>query len=523
MTDRKKGGARRPRARAGHPENAPGTTELSPARDQYKHKTCGQFQPLPDMPTHCGTCGWNTIDHPKATPENAPGTTELTPTTAGPAADQAAREHGARLLEVSAPKPELPDDEPVYLAADQERALELAAERRADPDTFLSELLRAPFPVTELTTDGEPTPLAVMRRLDQAAGPFGWSLQQPKPWTDGQHGGILVGLTIHLPSGRWVTRWAGADFDVDAGLVAAAATFGVGRDQPRPAAEAPPAPQEPAGPIGEGAPGPEPTPPPELPEGGIHSGGYDAGEPAPVVAPGPYQPTEKQVGFYVKLMQAHVWTPDERERLTAWLATKATRQTIKDQIDWMRRQVEARNAQGRAGVTLPALSEPMPGEAPTPAPAPSPPERAPAAPSAPDADPSAPSNWDRAHYNRPPGQGPGSQPAPERRGGEQAHFRSAERRAPAVTAEHPQPTEEPNGDDAFVRTVAARRGGPPEAKVRELLGLVRGIPFPAEAERRKWFGWVITDCKEGNVDAAMQKLRERRAELSARQPAGGAA
>jgi hypothetical protein len=37
-----------------------------------------------------------------------------------------------------------------------------------------------------------------------------------------------------------------------------------------------------------------------------------------------------------------VFTADERKRAMEWLATKATRQTIKDQIDWLKRQVETR-------------------------------------------------------------------------------------------------------------------------------------------------------------------------------------
>ena len=57
---------------------------------------------------------------------------------------------------------------------------------------------------------------------------------------------------------------------------------------------------------------------------------------------GPYAPTEKQVAFYQRLADSPVFTDQERKRALDWLATKATRQTIKDQIDWLKRQVETR-------------------------------------------------------------------------------------------------------------------------------------------------------------------------------------
>ena len=59
---------------------------------------------------------------------------------------------------------------------------------------------------------------------------------------------------------------------------------------------------------------------------------------------GPYAPTEKQVAFYQRLAESPVFSEDERSRALEWLATKATRQTIKDQIDWLKRQVETRRA-----------------------------------------------------------------------------------------------------------------------------------------------------------------------------------
>jgi hypothetical protein len=57
---------------------------------------------------------------------------------------------------------------------------------------------------------------------------------------------------------------------------------------------------------------------------------------------GPYAPTEKQVAFFQRLADSPVFTDQERARALDWLATKATRQTIKDQIDWLKREVETR-------------------------------------------------------------------------------------------------------------------------------------------------------------------------------------
>jgi hypothetical protein len=59
----------------------------------------------------------------------------------------------------------------------------------------------------------------------------------------------------------------------------------------------------------------------------------------------PHDPTEKQVAFYQRLADSPVFTHEERKRALDWLATKATRQTIKDQIDWLKRQVETRKTQ----------------------------------------------------------------------------------------------------------------------------------------------------------------------------------
>src|SRR6478672_6839242 len=59
---------------------------------------------------------------------------------------------------------------------------------------------------------------------------------------------------------------------------------------------------------------------------------------------GPYAPTEKQMAFYQRLAESPVFTEEERRRALEWLATKSTRQTITDQIDWLKRQVETRRA-----------------------------------------------------------------------------------------------------------------------------------------------------------------------------------
>ena len=59
---------------------------------------------------------------------------------------------------------------------------------------------------------------------------------------------------------------------------------------------------------------------------------------------GPYAPTEKQVAFFHRLADSPVFTDEERKAAYEWLSRKATRQTIKDQIDWLKRQVETRKA-----------------------------------------------------------------------------------------------------------------------------------------------------------------------------------
>ncbi len=59
---------------------------------------------------------------------------------------------------------------------------------------------------------------------------------------------------------------------------------------------------------------------------------------------GPTAPTEKQVAFYMRLADSPVFTQEERTRALGWLETKATRQSIKDQIDWLKGEIETRKA-----------------------------------------------------------------------------------------------------------------------------------------------------------------------------------
>lgn len=65
--------------------------------------------------------------------------------------------------------------------------------------------------------------------------------------------------------------------------------------------------------------------------------------PAPSPA-GPYAPTEKQIAFFTKLMSNGVFTEEVRKQAMEWLATKATRQSIKDQIDWAKAKVDGQRA-----------------------------------------------------------------------------------------------------------------------------------------------------------------------------------
>jgi hypothetical protein len=54
---------------------------------------------------------------------------------------------------------------------------------------------------------------------------------------------------------------------------------------------------------------------------------------------GPTAPTDLQVAHFTRLAQSPVFTDEERKRALDWLATKATRQTIKEQTDLLIRRV----------------------------------------------------------------------------------------------------------------------------------------------------------------------------------------
>jgi hypothetical protein len=126
---------------------------------------------------------------------------------------------------------------------------------------------------------------------------------------------------------------------------------------PPPAAKAPAPGSEstPEGVITSPAPGPGATVAPEPKNGAERAlDAITAAKPPllperakPVVNPAPGNAgcTEKQVAFYCRLLESHVFTEAERKRAYDWLATRATRQLIKDQIDWLKRQVELRHAE----------------------------------------------------------------------------------------------------------------------------------------------------------------------------------
>ena len=59
---------------------------------------------------------------------------------------------------------------------------------------------------------------------------------------------------------------------------------------------------------------------------------------------GAFAPTDKQVAFYQRLAESPGFTEEERRRALEWLATRATKQTIKDQIDHLKRAIDTRRA-----------------------------------------------------------------------------------------------------------------------------------------------------------------------------------
>lgn len=79
---------------------------------------------------------------------------------------------------------------------------------------------------------------------------------------------------------------------------------------------------------------------------------YRIGESNVVVNGGPEAPTEKQVLFFCRLLNSSAFAVHERLAAYQWLADKATRATMKEQIDRMKKRVELAHqheAHGRGG------------------------------------------------------------------------------------------------------------------------------------------------------------------------------
>jgi hypothetical protein len=73
-------------------------------------------------------------------------------------------------------------------------------------------------------------------------------------------------------------------------------------------------------------------------------------EPAPAdPVPSAYAPSERQVKYLNDMMASAVFSDDERARVAEWLATKATRQTMKDTIDWAKRTLDQRKSEQAEG------------------------------------------------------------------------------------------------------------------------------------------------------------------------------
>lgn len=161
---------------------------------------------------------------------------------------------------------------------------------------------------------------AIQDRLDEVMGPANWK-NEFREWGQGSPG-VLCGLSLRIDN-EWITKWDGAEqTDIEAvkgglsdAMKRAAVQWGIGRYL--------------------------------YAEGGTAGTGTDGAKAAPVSStpaaqPGPYAPTEKQVAYYQRLADSPVFTDEERKRALEWLAEKATRQTIRDQLDWLKRQVDTR-------------------------------------------------------------------------------------------------------------------------------------------------------------------------------------
>lgn len=204
--------------------------------------------------------------------------------------------------------------------------------------------LAAPFPPEDIKHRQGPggkqlpyvTARAIQDRLDAVCGPHNWK-NEFRPWEVGTPG-VLCGLSIKIGD-EWVTKWDGAEqTDIEAmkgglsdAMKRAAVQWGLGRylyqDGAVADGKAPQRPAETRSPV---------SPSPAV-----------ASAQAPVVNPETaHPPTEKQVAFFRRLLDHPVFTTEERARAFDWLATKATRSTIKDNIDWAKAQVETRKPQG---------------------------------------------------------------------------------------------------------------------------------------------------------------------------------
>jgi hypothetical protein len=219
---------------------------------------------------------------------------------------------------------------------------------------------------------------AIMERLDKVCGPGNWK-NEYREWTIGT-AGVLCGLSIRIDE-EWITKWDGAEqTDVEAmkgGLSAAmkraAVQWGIGRylyDLPEGWAKIaergehfgrtkdgtefrwdnPDLPKwaipngVPPSVKGAASPSARSSPPAASTVGTTPTRTTAPTNPVvPTVKDGPYAPSAKQIQFYLRLAEHPSITEDERKRGLEWLAEKATRQTIKDQIDALKRLIESRS------------------------------------------------------------------------------------------------------------------------------------------------------------------------------------
>lgn len=219
---------------------------------------------------------------------------------------------------------------------------------------------------------------AIQDRLDAVVGPGNWK-NEFKEWTTGTPG-VLCGLSLKL-DGEWVTKWDGSEqTDMEAlkgglsgAMKRAAVQWGIGRylyDLPEGWAKVSDRGQHFAQ-VKIKVGGQEQKiafkwDPPDLPKWALPhavdpeqaqtltptphatsaagTASQSAASERPAVNGGAYAPTAKQIAYFQQLSDSPVFTEDERKRALDWLATKATLQTIKDQIDWLKRTIDTRKA-----------------------------------------------------------------------------------------------------------------------------------------------------------------------------------